>query len=699
MQRRPSVLPAVARPVTDRQRILVLRDLIRHHEERYYVYDAPEISDAEFDALMRELRALEETHPDLVTPDSPTQRVGGRAVEGFATVTHRAAMLSLDNAYTEEELRAFDERVRRGLAVEGVETEPVEYVAELKIDGLSMALTYDDGLFVRGATRGDGERGEDVSSNVRTIRAVPLRLHMAPEGPLEIRGEVYFPRAEFDRVNREREEAGEPVFANPRNAAAGTLRNLDPAQVASRGLRFWAYQVVGAAGLETHHDTLQALKQWRVPIEPHWERRTGADELVAWCAGWQSRRDDLDFETDGIVIKVDRIDLRDRLGVTSKFPRWAIAYKFPAEQATTVLRDITLQVGRTGAVTPVAVLEPVALAGSTIANATLHNADEIERKDIRIGDRVLIEKGGDVIPKVVKVVDADRQDRGGPWRMSTECPSCDSHLVRPAAEVVWRCENASCPAQLRRRVEHFAGRTAMNIEGLGEAIVDQLVDRGLVRDVADLYQLEAASLAELVVAPRDAKSERARPRKLGKVGHNLVAEIEKSRGNDLWRLIHGLGIRHVGERAAELLARAFGSLDALERAEVDALQSVEEIGPIVAASVRQWLDEPRNRELVGRLRKAGVRTEASEAERAQGTRTPGPLSGKSFVLTGTLSGMTREEAIAAIERLGGKVTASVSRKTSYVVVGADPGSKAAKAGELGVPQLDEGGFRHLIMDS
>ncbi len=684
--------------MTDQKRIDELRDLIRHHEERYYVYDDPEIADAEFDALMRELRALEEKHPGLVTPDSPTGRIGGRPVEGFASVAHAAPMLSLDNAYTDDELRAFDERVRRGLAGEDVPEEPVEYVAELKIDGLSLALTYEHGVLTRGATRGNGERGEDVTSNVRTIRAIPLALRGAPAERLEVRGEVYFPRAEFDRVNAERERAEEPLFANPRNAAAGTLRNLDPRQVARRGLRFWAYQVVGAPGLGSHHETLEALRGWGVPVEPHWERCTGADALVAWCARWQDARHDLDFETDGVVVKVDRIDLRERLGATAKFPRWALAYKFPAEQATTTLRDIVRQVGRTGAVTPVAVLEPVPLAGSTIANATLHNADEVARKDIRIGDRVLIEKGGDVIPKVVKVLDPDRPDRGPSWQMPDTCPSCGSRLVRPEDEVVWRCDNAACPAQLRRRIEHFAGRNAMNIEGLGEAIVDQLAERGIVHDVADLYELEAGTLAELVVEPREPRSERARPRKLGKVGRNVVAEIDRSRGNELWRLIHGLGIRHVGERAAQLLSRAFGSLAQLERADQDRLQAVDEVGPVVAASVRQWFDQPRNRTLVARLRTAGVRTEATEAERSSGTAL-GPLSGKTFVLTGTLSAMTREEAAAAIERLGGKVTGSVSRNTSYVVVGADPGSKARKAAELGVTTLDERAFEHLIMAS
>lgn len=681
--------------MTPAARIEWLRDQIRHHETLYYELDAPSIPDAEFDALMRELRALEQAHPDLLTPDSPSQRVGGQPVDGFATVPHRAAMLSLDNAYTDDELRAFDERVRKGLGVGAGEA--IAYVAELKIDGLSIALTYDNGVLVRAATRGDGERGEDVTGNVRTIRAIPLRLHDAPPGPFEVRGEIYLPRAVFTRFNQEREDAGEPAFANPRNAAAGAVRQLDPRLVAERRLSAWVYQVVGVDAGPSHLGMLDTLATWGLPVEPHRERLQGIDALLAFCARWQDGRHGLDYETDGVVIKVDTLADRERLGTTSKFPRWAIAVKFPAQQATTRLNDIVLQVGRTGAVTPVAVLEPVLLAGSTIAMATLHNADEVARKDIRIGDRVLIEKGGDVIPKVVRVGDGDRDGRGDPWRMPAACPSCGSVLVRGDGEVVWRCERSSCPARLRRSLEHFASRYAMNIEGLGEAIVDQLVERGLVVDAADLYTLTRDALEALVVAPRDPRSDRARPRKLGKVGANLVAEIDRSRHNELWRLIHGLGIRHVGERAAELLARGFGSLDALGAADVDGLQRVPEIGPVVAASVRKWFDDERNRALVARLAAAGVRTTATGAELAPPSG--GPLTGKTFVLTGTLEGLSREQASEAIERLGGKVTGSVSRKTSYVVVGADPGSKADKARQLGVERLDEAALLRLIMTS
>ena len=670
-------------------RAAALRDLIRHHEERYYVFDAPEISDQEFDALMRDLQALERDHPELVTPDSPTQRVGGRPVEGFPTVEHLRQMLSLDNAYNEQELREFGERVRRGLDSPG----PITYVAELKIDGLSIALTYENGRLTRGATRGDGSRGEDVTSNVRTIRSIPLTLRDAPSSRLEIRGEVYLPRTSFERMNREREEAAEPLFANPRNAAAGTMRNLDPRQVAARALRAWTYDIAGADVAPT--DVLATLERWGLPVEPHHAVCDGMDAVVAFCDAWRDKRQSLPFETDGVVVKVADRAARDRLGATSKFPRWAIAFKFPAQQAETTLRQIHLQVGRTGAVTPVAELDPVFLAGSTIAMATLHNADEVRRKDVRLGDRVVIEKGGDVIPKIVRVLDPDRAGRPDPWEMPPTCPECQSTLVRPDEEVVWRCENASCPARLRRSLEHFASRHAMDIEGLGSAIVDQLLEQGLVHTVADLYGLTAERLEQLVVAPREPASDRARPRKLGKVGTNLAAQIAASRTADLWRVIHALGIRHVGERAAQVLAQAFGDMDRLRAASVDALQATPEIGPVVAASVHSWFAEPHNAALVDRLREAGLTMISTLAP----APAAGALAGKTFVLTGTLASMSRDEATAAIERLGGRVSSSVSKKTTAVVVGADPGSKADKARTLGVETIDEAAFRRLIIDS
>jgi DNA ligase (NAD+) len=666
------------------ERIAELRRLIRYHEERYYVLNDPEIADAEFDALMLELEALEAENPDLVTSDSPTQRVSGRPAAGFVTVEHAEPMLSLDNAYSEEELREFDARVRRGLAAAGEAVEQVDYVAELKIDGLSLALTYENGMLVRGATRGDGVRGEEVTSNVRTIRAIPLKLRTAdPAGPrkIEIRGEVYLPRKVFERINKERADAGEPLFANPRNAAAGTMRNLDPALVAKRGLSAWTYQVVGESP-PTHARTLEALKEWGLPVEPHWKRCRGVEELLAFCREWDEKRRTLDFDTDGVVIKLDRIDLRARLGTTSKFPRWAVAFKFPAEQKTTLLKSIEVNVGRTGAVTPFAMLDPVFVSGSTVAMATLHNADDIARKDLRAGDWVIVEKAGDVIPRVVGPILSKRPANSRPWVMPTICPRCGSTLHRAEDEAVWRCENTSCPAKLQRGLEHFASRGAMNIEGLGESLIAQVIKAGLVRDYADVYALTTETLQEL---ERMGKKSAAK----------LMLQIEKSRGNELWRLIYGLGIRHVGERASQVVARAFGSMDALCAAGEEQLQQTSEIGPVLAESVRSWFDEPRNRQLVDRLRAAGVNMEVPLEQRVA-AEAPGPLTGKTYVITGTLHAMSREEATAALERLGAKVTNSVSKKTTGVIVGTEAGSKAEKAQTLGVPMLDEAAFLELI---
>jgi DNA ligase (NAD+) len=690
------------------QRLKELRNLIRHHEERYYIHNAPEISDEEFDRLLHELEALEAEHPDLVTADSPTQRVAGRPIQGFPTVEHLIPMLSLDNAYTEAELRAFDERVRRG---SGLRDANPAYVAELKIDGLSIALTYADGRLVRGATRGDGVRGEEVTANVRTIRAIPLALRHGPPGRIEVRGEVFLPRAAFDRMNREREEAGEPLFQNPRNAAAGTMRNLDPALVSKRGLSAYVYQLIGratiprsTAGAEgaaedpfapTHSETLRSLASWGLPVEPHWRRCEGIAEVAQFCREWAEKRLSLEFDTDGVVIKVDALRLRERLGATAKFPRWATAFKFPAQQAHTKLLRIDVNVGRTGANTPFAVLEPVFVAGSTISMATLHNADDIARKDIREGDTVVIEKAGDVIPKVVAPVLSLRPPDSRPWRMPETCKACGSRLHRDEEEVVWRCENSSCPARLRRSLEHFASRAAMNIEGLGESLVDQLAEQGLVHDFADLYRLEAAQLENLVVAPRDPRSDRAVPRKLGKVGRNVVEQIERSRSNDLSRLIYALGIRHAGEKAAATLARHFRSLDRLMNASMEELQTAPEVGPVLAEAVRAYADEPRNRALIEKLKVAGVNMTTSLAEPE--AEVAAPLAGKTFVLTGALATMTREEATAVLEQLGARVAGTVSKKTHYVVAGSEAGSKLEKARQLGVEVLDEDAFRGLIM--
>lgn len=677
--------------MTPSKRVDELRSLIRHHEERYYVHDDPEISDAEFDALMSELKALEHAHPELQDPESPTRRVGGRPADGFETVRHAAPMLSLDNAYSEDELREFHARICRGL--ERPEDTVLPYVAELKIDGLSIALTYENGRLVRGVTRGDGVQGEDVTPNIRVIRAVPLRLRGDVPGSgsvpevVEVRGEVYLPRADFERINDERAAAGEPVFANPRNSAAGAVRTLDSAAVAKRGLRAFTYQIVMPGGarppVATHAGSLQLLASWGCPVEPHWKKCDGIDAVIAYTHEWREARRQLQFETDGVVVKLDDLTLRDELGTTAKFPRWAVAFKFPAEQATTRLIRIDVNVGRTGAVTPFAVLEPVRLSGTTISMATLHNEQEVARKDIRDGDVVLIEKGGDIIPKVVKPIVSERPDGTKPWKMPELCPFCQSRLVKPEEEVVWRCENASCPARIRRGLLHFASRHAMNIEGLGESLVDQLVTTGLVQDFADLYQLKVDKLAAL---DRMGKKSAA----------NLVAEIEKSRQAETWRLLHGIGIRHVGEGGARALADAFHSIPALRAAPVEALEAVPDIGPVVARSVRTFLDALPNADLLNRLADAGVRME--DAPTASGPRSTS-LQGQTFVLTGTLESVSREQAAERIAAHGGKVAASVSRNTTWLVAGKDPGTKLEKAQALKVPVLDEAGFLALIMKS
>jgi DNA ligase (NAD+) len=695
------------------ERLRELREQIRHHEERYYTHNAPEISDEAFDALLHELERLEEEHPDLVTSDSPTQRVAGTPTASFPTVEHLCPMLSLDNAYNDDELRAFDERVRRAA---GLGDSAVPYVAELKIDGLSIALTYEDGRLVRGATRGDGTRGEDVTANVRTIRAIPLSLKTAVPGRIEVRGEVYLPRTSFERMNVEREKDGEPLFQNPRNAAAGTMRNLDPSLVAKRRLAAFTYQVVFPPDLppeggsheiveanpvasafrrkETHAATLEEMRALGLPVESHWRRCEGVAQLIEYCREWSDARRELEFDTDGVVIKIDDLGLREKLGTTAKFPRWATAFKFPAQQVHTKLLKIEVNVGRTGANTPYAVLEPVFVAGSTISMATLHNAEDLARKDLREGDTVVIEKAGDVIPRVVAPILSLRPPDSRPWAMPTTCRACGSDLVRDEDEVVWRCENTSCPARLRRSLEHFASRTAMNIEGLGESLVDQLIEQGLVRDFADVYHLTVEQLENLVVTPREPRSERAVPRKLGKVGRNVIEQIERSRQNDLSRLVYALGIRHVGEKAASTLARHMRTMMAILDAPLEALQTIPEIGPVLAASVRAFADEPHNRALVAKLAAAGVNMESRQP--APGIAAPGRLAGKTFVLTGTLPTMTREEATAAIEELGGKVASAVSKKTTYVLAGEEAGSKLEKARLLGIPVLGESDFREII---
>jgi DNA ligase (NAD+) len=658
------------------QRVEYLRSEIRRHEELYYVQASPELSDADFDALMNELKALETAHPELLTPDSPTQRVGGRPAEGFAQVEHLQPMLSLDNTYNQEELRAFDERVRKGLSIEASPA----YVAELKIDGLSMALTYDNGKLVRAATRGDGTRGEDVTQNVRTVRAIPLSLTGGPQGRVEIRGEVYLPKKNFERINQEQEEAGEPLYANPRNTAAGTMRNLDPALVARRGLSAWMYQLVPPQ-VESHAEMLRDLRKWGLPVEPHWKKCNGIDDVIAFCEEWRDKRHSLAFETDGVVIKLDDPALRERLGYTSKFPRWATAFKFPAERKIAMLHRIEINIGRTGAATPFAMLEPTVVAGSTISMATLHNPDDIIRKDIRPGELVIIEKAGDVIPRVVGPVNTDPARDTPRWVMPTRCPVCGSELQKPEDEAVWRCENSSCPSKLQRGLEHFASRGAMNIEGMGESLIMQLCKSDLIKSYADIYSLTQDRLEDL---------ERMGKKSASKV----LGEIEKSKSNDVWRLLYGLGIRHVGERGAQVLADHFGSIEAIEKASLEELESVREIGPVLAASVRSFFDEPRNRALIEAFRRAGVKT-VGEPKRAPAG--PQPLSGHTYVITGELSAMSREAAQARLEALGAKVTGSVSKKTTALIVGADPGaSKSDKAAKLGIRTLNEQEFLELL---
>jgi len=661
--------------------IKALRDEIRRHDELYYLNENPEISDREYDSLLEKLREMEGQHPELITADSPTQRVGGKPAESFPEFMHRVPMLSLDNSYSIDELRAFDERCRKLAGGESL-----EYVAELKIDGLSLSVHYEDGSFVRGVTRGDGSRGEDVSSNVRTIRSVPLKLHKkaaAIAREIEVRGEAYFGRRIFERINVEREEAGEPRFANPRNAASGTIRQLDPAITARRRLEMFAYDVFAGQrkAFATHWDALTWADAAGFRVNENRELCESVEEVIAFCNRMEAKRDHLDYEIDGVVVKVNSTALQEQFGATGKAPRWAVAYKYAARQATTKVNDIVVQVGRTGALTPVAMLEPVQLGGVTVARSTLHNEDEIERLGLLIGDFVLIERGGDVIPKVVKVIESKRTGKETKFSMPAECPICGGLVSRPEGEAVSRCIAADCPAQLIGRLLHFASRRAMRIEGLGFALAEQLLEKKMVRDVADLYSLKLDDLASL---ERMAK----------KSASNVLGQIEASKSRDLWHLIYGLGIRHVGERTAGILARHFGSLDRLGAATVEELDEIHEIGLTMAQSIHDWFADPGNKELCRRLTEGGVRTEA--IGEPAGEATDQRFAGKVFVLTGTLPTMTRDEARGLIEAAGGRVTGSVSKKTDYVLAGADPGSKFDKANELGVAVIDEDEFKKML---
>ncbi len=681
------------RTLTPDQELQELRDKLRHHEHLYYVLDAPELTDAQYDALMNKLKRLEEIYPELITLDSPSQRVGGKPREGFVKMPHSRPMLSLDNAYNEEELRAWDQRVREALP----SSDTVRYVCELKLDGLSLALHYGPGArpgtrepphLERGLTRGDGSIGEEVTSNVRTIRSVPLSISAAklaaaalPQS-FEVRGEVVMPQAAFVKLNAEREAQGQTPAANPRNAAAGTIRTLEPNIVAQRRLDFYAYFLLqdGEFLLPQQSKTLDALRALGFRVNPYAKTVMDIDEVISFIAEAEPLRDALGYEIDGVVIKVDATAQQRRLGFTGKAPRWAIAYKFAARGGITRLEDVLFQVGRTGKVTPVAALAPVSIGGTTVTRATLHNADEIGRLGVRIGDSVQVERGGDVIPKIVSVVKDAAHPRGAQEIVFPElCPECGSALVRAEGEVDWRCVNANCPARLREELLHFAARGVMNIEGLGDAMVTQLLAAGYVKGIADLYHLTKPQLLSLErVGEKSAQA--------------LLDEIERSKSAPLARVIFGLGLRFVGERTAQLLAAHFGSMDALMTATADELESVNEVGPRVSQAIAEFFAEAHNRELIERLRTAGL---TFTAEKRLMTST---LEGLTFVLTGTLPNLTRELAKEKIESAGGRVSGSVSKKTSYVVAGEDAGSKLEKATSLGVKVIDEPELLTLLED-
>lgn len=647
------------------------REIVRH-EKKYYVDNDPQISDSEFDALVRELKAIEARFPELVTPESPTQRVGEKPVEGFASVVHRTPMLSIDNVYNEDELREFEERLRKQLP-----GQTVEYVTELKIDGLGISILYRDGKYAQAVTRGDGVRGDDVTANVKTLRSLPLVI--ADRRDIEVRGEVYLPFESFRAINQEREENGEALFANPRNAAAGSIRLLDPRVVASRNLSVFLYYLFTDGREEpTQWGALQKMKQLGFKTNPRSRLCRTLGDVLAYFREWTEKRDTLDYDADGIVIKVNSAAQREALGFTAKSPRWAVSFKFPARQATTRVRDIVVQVGRTGALTPVAVLEPVKLSGTTISRSTLHNEEELRRKDVRVGDHVLIERSGDVIPQVVSVMKERRTGREKPFAWPSKCPVCGSAVFKPEGEVISRCVNPSCPAKVRESILHFASRRAMDIDGLGEALVDQLLASGLVRSIPDLYGLTRERLAEL--------------ERMGeKSADNLLGEIKESKARGLDRLVFGLGIRHVGERMAQVLAGRFRSLDALAAAPEDELTKIADVGPKVAESIRFFFAQPENQELVRRLKAAGLNMAAKEKRGAAR-----PLEGQVFVITGTLASSTRDEARDRLEALGAEVGSSVTRKTTCLIAGESPGSKLDKARELGVKVIGEKEFLKLV---
>jgi len=670
---------AKAATASIKKEIEELREKLRYHEYRYHVLDDPEISDAAYDKLLAKLKELEGAHPGLVTPDSPTARVGAPPRSGFQTFRHSRPMLSLDNAFSFDALRDFDRRVR-----EGIGRGEIEYIAEHKFDGLSVSLIYEEGTLVRGVTRGDGTTGEDVTPNVRTIRSIPLRIadetlkEAKIPGSFEVRGEVILTRKAFEAMNRQQEQNGGKIFANARNAAAGAVRTLDSSVTAQRNLDFFAYYLLrdGKVALSKHSESLEALKALRFRASDDWKLCDGIEEVIRYCDSWDAKREKLPYEIDGVVVKVNSVALQNELGFTSKSPRWAIAFKYPARQETTVVKDIQVNVGRTGVLTPWTLLQPVQIGGVTVSRSTLHNMDEIERLGVQIGDTVLIERAGEVIPHVLKVVKEGKDRRA--FRMPKNCPECGSKIHRVEGEVAYRCLNSACPAKRRESLLHYAGRHAMNIDGLGEKIVDQLVEKSMVKDLADLYSLKLDEVAEL-------------ERMAEKSAQNLLDEIEASKKNSLSRLIYALGILFVGERTGQLLAEHFSSLDDLAAASQEQLEEAPEVGPKVANSIAQFFSEPTNRQLIKKLEKAGVRPTAEKREVKSDK-----LRGKSFVFTGGLENRSREDAGELVKQHGGKLAGSVSKKTDYVVVGSDPGSKYDKAKELGVAILSEAEFEKLI---
>ena len=677
MNYKSSVTPAKVKKEIER-----LRDEIRYHDYKYYIENQPVISDKEYDQLMQQLIKLEEKYPQFVTPDSPTQRVGGAPAEGFEEAKHIVPLLSLSNAFSFDDLEAFDKRVKRMLGLSS--DRDIEYVSELKIDGLAINLTYENGVLVKGATRGDGFRGETVTNNLKTIHTIPLRLR-GERIPrlLEVRGEVYMLHKDFQGLNKEREKSGKLLFANPRNAAAGSVRQLDPQITATRKLNIFAY----ASGeyrdgrIETHIKLLKLFKSLGLKVNPTSQFCKNIKEVIKFCQNWTEKKRGLGYDVDGVAVKVNSIPLQERLGAVTKSPRWAIAYKFPAEQATTKIKEIIIQVGRTGALTPVAIMEPVEVGGVTVSRATLHNEDEIKKKDIRVGDRVLIQRAGDVIPYVVSAIKKKRTGKEKKFIFPRKCPVCGADVSRPPGEVVIRCTNISCSAQIKETIRHFTSRGAMDVEGIGDAQVEQLVEKGLIKDPADLYYLKKEDLLPL-------------ERMGDKLASNILEAIEKSKKRDLSRLIYALGIRHVGTHIADVLAKNYSSLDELSKARAEEFSSIPEIGPIVAKSVELFFKEKTAKKVIDKLKRAGVKLEVEKKKKV-----PQIMLEKTFVLTGILEGFTREEASEIIKELGGRVASSVSKETDYVVAGKEPGSKYTKAKELGLKIINETEFKRLIRRS